>query len=90
MSGSPRIMMVVRQFYPWVGGAERQAEQLASRLVGRGLDVRVVTGWWRRDTARREVIAGVQVFRNFTLWNMFAVRGLRKFAGYTTLYISIC
>jgi len=74
--------MVVRQFYPWVGGAERQAEQLAAKLIEQGLDVRVVTGWWRWDTARREVVSGVPVFRNFTFWNMFGVRGLRKFAGY--------
>ena len=82
MSGAPRVLMVVRQFYPWVGGAERQAQRLAEKLIERGLDVRVVTGWWWRDTRRREVIGRVPVFRNFTLWHLFDVRGLRKFSGY--------
>ena len=82
MSSTPRIQMVVRQFYPWVGGAERQAQQLSARLVELGLQVRVVTGWWRRNTRRREVIDGVPVYRNFTCWHMFDVPGLRKFSGY--------
>ena len=82
MSGAPRVLMVVRQFYPWAGGAERQAQRLAEKLIERGLDVRLVTGWWRRDTRQREVIGGVPVFRNFTLWHLFDIRGLRKFSGY--------
>jgi glycosyltransferase involved in cell wall biosynthesis len=82
---APRVMMVVRQFYPWVGGAERQAEQLAATLRQAGVEARVVTGWWWRNTARREMVRGVPVFRNFTLWNMLDIHGLRKFAGYIYL-----
>jgi glycosyltransferase involved in cell wall biosynthesis len=79
----PRVVMVVRLFDPWVGGMERQAARLAGRLVVDGLaTVRIVTGWWFRGTPRHDVVGGIRVFRNHTLWNMGDVRGLRKFAGY--------
>jgi glycosyltransferase involved in cell wall biosynthesis len=77
--------MVTRQFHPWVGGTERQAQQLSTRLIEQGLDVKLVTGWWFRGTPQQEVLHGVPIFRNFTAWNMFGLRGLRKLAGY--LYI---
>ncbi len=80
-----RILMVVRQFYPWVGGTERQAQKLSAKLIELGVDVRVVTGWWFRGTPQREMIGPVPVFRNFTFWEMFGVSGLRKFGGYTYL-----
>jgi glycosyltransferase involved in cell wall biosynthesis len=78
-----RVVMIVRQFFPWVGGTERQAQKLSARLIELGVDVRVVTGWWFWKTPREEVIETVPVFRNFTCWNMFNLKGLRKFAGYT-------
>ncbi|MCC6191317.1 MAG: glycosyltransferase family 4 protein [Anaerolineales bacterium] len=76
------MLIIVRQFYPWVGGAERTAQRLAARLIQVGLDVRIVTGWWFRGTPQQEIIASVPIFRNFTCWNMFDLRGLRKLAGY--------
>jgi len=77
--------MIVRLFFPWVGGTERQAHKLAKELIKRGLEVEIVTGWWFRKTLQREWIEGVPVFRNLTLWEMFGIRGLRRFGGY--LYI---
>ena len=74
--------MVVRLFHPWVGGTERQAHTLARALIDRGVEVRVVTGWWFRGTPRSETIDGVPVFRNHTLWEFFGIKGLRKFGGY--------
>ena len=81
-----RVLMVVRLYHPWVGGTERQAHKLARALIASGVDVQVVTGRWFRGTARSEVIDGVPVFRNHTLWEFFGIRGLRKFGGY--LYIA--
>ena len=75
--------MVVRKFYPQADGAERQAHRLAQQLIQKGVDVRVVTGWWFRGTPRQEVIGGVPVTRNFAFWKMFGIRGLRKFGAYT-------
>lgn len=82
---SPRVMMVARLFYPWVGGAERQAQKLAQTMVEKGTAVEIVTGWWFRGTPRRERLEGVPVYRNQTLWEFFGIKGLRKFGGY--LYI---
>jgi L-malate glycosyltransferase len=80
-----RVLMVVRLFYPWVGGTERQALKLAQQLMAKGVSVEIVTGWWFRGTPQREVVGGIPVFRNQTLWEMFGIQGLRKFGGY--LYI---
>lgn len=80
-----RILMLVRRYHPWVGGTERQAHKLASQLIAMGVDVQVVTGWWFRGTPQREQIGLVPVFRNFTAWEMFGLRGLRKLGGYLYL-----
>ena len=77
--------MVVRLFFPWIGGTEKQAHKLAKMLTAKGLDVEIVTGWWFRNTPQSELIEDVPVFRNLTLWEMFGIRGLRRFGGY--LYI---
>ncbi len=80
-----RVLMVVRLFDPWLGGTQRQAHRLAQELIGRGVHVRLVTGWWFRGTPQRETIDGMPVFRNHTLWEGFGIRGARKLGGY--LYI---
>lgn len=80
-----RAMMIVRLFYPWVGGAERQAHRLAQTLLEADTSVELVTGWWFRGTAQRELVDSIPIFRNFTLWHSFDIKGLRKFSGY--LYI---
>ncbi len=79
---TPRVMMVVRLFAPWVGGTERQAQRLATALAGMGVDVCVATGRWFRGTPGSEIIGGVRVVRNHTLWEFFGIRGLRKLGGY--------
>jgi glycosyltransferase involved in cell wall biosynthesis len=77
--------MVVRLFYPWIGGTERQAHKLAKKLVEKNTVVELVTGWWFLRTPQREIFEGIPVFRNLTLWEFFGIKGLRKFGGY--LYI---
>ncbi len=74
--------MIVRQFHPWVGGTERQAQKLTSKLIDLGADVSVVTGRWAWGMKKKEVIGKIPVFRNFTVWGMFGLKGLRKFGGY--------
>ena len=80
-----RVLMIVRLFYPWVGGMERQAHKLAKSLIKRGVAVEISTGWWFRGTPQHEQIDGIPVTRNTTLWEFFGIKGLRKFGGY--LYI---
>ena len=70
-----RVNMVVRLFFPWVGGTERQAHKLAKMLKARKVDVEITTGWWFRGTPQREVMEGIPVFRNHTLWEMFKIKG---------------
>jgi L-malate glycosyltransferase len=76
-----RILMVISQFYPLIGGAERQAQILAKTLMRKGISVKIVTGWWRVHSPRKETIEGVQVFRNFACWGMFGIKGLRPFGA---------
>lgn len=79
------VLMLVRLYYPWIGGTERQAHKLSLALKARGIEVTVATGWWFRHTPQRETIEGVPVYRNFTMWEMFGIRGLRKFGAYLYL-----
>jgi glycosyltransferase involved in cell wall biosynthesis len=77
-----RVLMIVRQFYPWIGGTEKQAQKLAAKLIDLGIHVQVVTGWWQRSTKRKEMVGKIPVTRNFTCWGMLGIKGLRKFGGY--------
>lgn len=68
-SGSMRIIHVVRQFRPGVGGLENMVGDLAAAQVGRGHSVRVVTLNRLFDAppderlVSRETMAGVEVVR---------------------------
>ncbi len=77
-----RIFMITRLFYPWIGGTERQAHKLASKLAEKGVPVEIVTGQWFQGTLRHDKLDGVPIYRNFTLWGFLGIKGLRKFGGY--------
>ena len=76
-----KVLMVISQFHPIIGGAEKQAQILGQALIDRGIDVDVVTGWWDMRTPRREKVGGLRVQRNFSAWGMFGIRGLRTIGG---------
>ena len=57
-----RVVMVISSFAPVIGGAERQALQLAQRLVKQGLTVQVLTRRYP-GLAATEEIKGVKVWR---------------------------
>jgi len=76
-----KVLMVISQFHPIVGGAEKQAQLLGKTLIGKGIDVILVTGWWNVGTPRREIVDGIHVFRNFSCWRMFGIRGIRTLGG---------
>jgi len=69
--------MVISQFHPLIGGAEKQAQLLAKKLVERRVSVTLVTGWWSFRTPRREMINGIEIFRNFCCWGMFGIKNHR-------------
>ena len=58
----PRVAMLIQKYYPHVGGAERQIQQLAPRLRARGFDVCVITRH-QKGLSRLETIDGVTVYR---------------------------
>lgn len=75
--------MVISQFHPIIGGTEKQAQLLAQTLVKKGIQVQVVTGWWKFRTPRKENLYGVRIFRNFSSWGMFGVKGIRSLGALT-------
>jgi glycosyltransferase involved in cell wall biosynthesis len=78
-----RILMVISQFSPIVGGAEKQAQLLAQKLIRKEVEVQVVTGWWKWGTPQREIINDVPIFRNFSFWGMSRIKVLRPLAAGT-------
>lgn len=71
-----RVLMFCSQFHPIVGGAERQAERLAAKLRGQGVDVAVVTPQILPDTPLEDEVRGVPVFR-FPLTDLSTVLPVR-------------
>lgn len=73
--------MVISQFHPMIGGAERQAQLLSRKLIEKEHEVHVVTGWWNLKTPHKEIIDGIKIYRNFTFWGMFGIKGIRALGG---------
>lgn len=72
--------MVIGQFHPIIGGAERQCGLLARALLARGYGVRVLTVRLERGAPRHEIVAGVPVER--IAYPLLYVRGLRIGCGF--------
>jgi len=73
-----KVLMVISQFHPIIGGAEKQAQVLSKKLVEKGVRVNLITGWWKFGTPRKETIDGVRVFRNFCGWGMLGISNHRR------------
>jgi len=61
-----KILMVIAVFYPYTGGAEKQAEKLSGELMKKGLDITVITGRWSNLIRKREEFNGIKIIRNLT------------------------
>lgn len=72
-----KVLMVISQFHPIIGGAEKQAKLLAKKLIKKGINVTILTGWWKFGTPHKEMVDGIDVFRNFSCWGMFGIKGIR-------------
>lgn len=57
------ILMLIDNYYPLIGGAERQVDTLARRLLKKGIKVRVVTEKKEKDWKQDEIINGIPVKR---------------------------
>ena len=60
------ILFTIRYFYPFVGGTEKQALSLASSLVKRGVNVKIITSRFERKWAKHEIMDEVEVIRLFS------------------------
>jgi len=86
-----RVLMVISQFYPIIGGAENQAQLLSKKLIEKGVRLDLITGWWKFGTPRKEMINGIRVFRSFCGWGMFGIKNNRviRMLGGITYVISL-
>ena len=81
MSGDRlRIVMVIGQFAPIVGGAEVQAGRLAREVARRGHEVTLLTGRWDRRWPEREALDGYEVLRIGAARPWLGLPGLRRFS----------
>src|ERR1700675_4681635 len=75
----PRVLMFCGQFWPKIGGAERQAQKLALALIRNGCHVEVLTPQLEKTWPLEEVRDGLRInrfpFLNLT-HNLKGVRGL--------------
>ena len=85
MSDAPRVLMLVAQFWPIVGGAENQARRLAAELVRQGASAEVWTGHWDASWPREAVLDGVRVRRIGPSWPR-AVPRLRRWLFMAALW----
>lgn len=76
---SPRVLMFCGQFWPKIGGAERQAQKLAQALIKNGCHIEVLTPRLEKSWPLKESKGGVRInrfpFVNLTR-HLNGVRGL--------------
>ncbi len=72
---SDKVVMIISQFYPLLGGAEIQAQRLASTLRARGVDIFVLTQRIKNLPAYEE-IDGIPVYRSIRTVNVPLLFGL--------------
>ena len=60
------ILFTIRYFYPFVGGTEKQALALASCLVKKGVNVKIITSRFEKEWPKHEIMNEVEVIRLFS------------------------
>jgi len=85
----PRVLMIIAQFYPALGGAENQALLLCRALVRQGVDVAVLT---RRvqGLPDRENVCGVQVSRSIRVLERGKLFGVTYFLSCLFYLVAHC
>ena len=63
MNSPVNIIFIIRYFYPFIGGTEKQALALASHLVKKGMPVTIVTSRFEMSWPRSEYMEGLQIVR---------------------------
>ncbi len=64
-----KVVIIIANYYPFIGGAEVFAQRFAEHLVMGENEVDVITGRWDRGLTSFEVINGVSIYRVRTIGN---------------------
>lgn len=81
------ILMVSPNYYPFPGGLQQQAHMLSMALADTGCRVQVLTRRTSQQTARREVMDGVNVLRLPSTWSAQSQNDL-VFSSFLALYLA--
>jgi glycosyltransferase involved in cell wall biosynthesis len=65
-----KLLMIIGQYYPIAGGAEKECQKLSRRLVQEGMTVSVLTQSCE-GLPNYEVIDGIPVYRKMGGWHLF-------------------
>jgi glycosyltransferase involved in cell wall biosynthesis len=71
-----KILMLIPTYYPFIGGAEVFAQEIAERSVREGNEVDVITSLWEKSQKKTEVINGVSIYRVKVLKRKYGIRYL--------------
>lgn len=83
----PRVVMFCGQFWPKIGGAERQAQKLAMALIRKGCRVEILTPQLEKTWPHEEIIDGLRITR-FPFVDLTRVfKGVRGFGMLNTLFM---
>ncbi len=67
---SLKILMLISQFYPAIGGAERECQNLSRKLAALGHRVSVLTTY-ADGLQPRDIVDGIPVYRKIRGWHLF-------------------
>ena len=79
------VFFTIRYFYPFVGGTEKQALSLASSLVKKGVNVKIITSRFERKWPKHEIMDEVEVIRLFS--PRIKILGALLFLSYLAVYL---
>ena len=80
-----KIWMIINQFFPLIGGAEKQAHILAKSLIEKGNEVKIITGHWVSKTPKKEIIDNIEIVRLSSAWKLFNFKGIRTIGRFLFL-----
>jgi glycosyltransferase involved in cell wall biosynthesis len=67
-----KLLMIVGQFHPFVGGAEKECQKLSKKLIKEDISVTVLTQ--KHDgLPEYEMIDGIPVYRKIKGWHLFEI-----------------
>ncbi|MCX5900140.1 MAG: glycosyltransferase family 4 protein [Proteobacteria bacterium] len=70
MDSPQKILMLIGQFYPDIGGAERECQNLSRKLITLGHRATVLTGY-KDGLPPFEIVDGIPVYRKIRGWHVF-------------------